>query len=192
MSLPAHRIRYSWSDYLALEETSNVKHEFLDGQIYGMAGGTPEHAALKAAFTGLLFSQIRGGSWRAHDSDLRVRVMETGLATYPDITVVCGPSERDPQDTNAVTNPTLIVEVLSDSTEDYDRGDKFEHYKRIASLAEYVLVSHRERVVELWSRKPDGAWSQSLAKDGEELLLRSIGAKLDVSELYTAAAEPRA
>jgi Uma2 family endonuclease len=192
MSSPAHRIRYSWSDYLALEEASNVKHEFLDGQIYGMAGGTPEHAALKAAVTGLLFSQIRGGSCRAHDSDLRVRVMETGLATYPDITVVCGPSERDPQDANAVTNPKLIVEVLSDSTEDYDRGDKFEHYKRIGSLEEYVLVSHKERSVELWSRHADGVWSQRLARDGEELRLHSIGAKLDVSELYAAAAEPRA
>jgi Uma2 family endonuclease len=177
MSSPAHRIRYSWSDYLALEETSNVRHEFLDGQIYGMAGGTPEHAALKAALTGLLFSQIRRGTCRAHDSDLRVRVLETGLATYPDITVVCGPSERDPQDANAVTNPTLIVEVLSASTEDYDRGDKFEHYKRLPSLKEYVLVSHSERVVEAWSRQPNGSWSQRLAKDGEQVRLECIGAR---------------
>lgn len=190
MSSPAHGIRYSWSDYLALEETSNVRHEFLDGQIYGMAGGTPEHAALKAALTGLLFSQIRHGPCRAHDSDLRVRVLETGLATYPDITVVCGPSERDPQDANAVTNPTLIVEVLSASTEDYDRGDKFEHYKRLPSLKEYVLVSHSAHVVEVWSRLPNGSWSQRLAKDGEQLRLDCIGAVVDVAELYDAAREP--
>ena len=126
--MPAHNIRYSWADYLALEESSNVKHEFLGGQIYGIAGGTPEHAALKAAITGLLFAQLRGGRCRLHDADLRVRVPETGLATYPDVTVACGPLERHPQDQDAVTNPTLIVEVLSRSTADYDRGDKFEHY----------------------------------------------------------------
>lgn len=96
MTSPAHRIQYSWEDYLALEASSNVKHEFLEGQIYGVAGGTPEHAALKAAVTGLLFAQIRGSRCRAHDADLRVRVLGTGLATYPDVTVVCGPSERDP------------------------------------------------------------------------------------------------
>jgi Uma2 family endonuclease len=192
MSSPAHRIHYSLADYLALEESSNVKHEFLDGQIYGMAGGTPEHAALKAAFTGLLFSQVRRGGCRAHDSDLRVRVLETGLVTYPDVTVIRGPSERDPQDRNAVTNPTLIAEVLSDSTEDYDRGDKFEHYKRIASLKQYVLISHRERVVEVWSRPAGGTWTQRISRDGELAKLESIDAVLNVAELYSAAAEPSA
>jgi Uma2 family endonuclease len=138
---PAHRVKYNFADYLALEASSNVKHEFLDGQIYGMTGGTPERAALKAAVTGLLFGQVRGGKCRVHDSDLRVRVLETGLATYPDVTVVCGPRELDPADSNTVTNPTLIVEVLSHSTEEYDRGDKFEHYKRVPTLMQYVLVS---------------------------------------------------
>ncbi|MGH8471968.1 MAG: Uma2 family endonuclease, partial [Gammaproteobacteria bacterium] len=120
MSSPLHRTRYTWAEYIALEASSNVKHEYLDGQIYAMAGGTPEHAALAAAVTGLLFPQLRGSPCRAHDADLRVRVPKTGLATYPDVTIVCGPSERDPDDRNAVTNPTLIVEVLSQSTEDYD------------------------------------------------------------------------
>ena len=89
---PAHRIDYSWADYLALEASSNVKHEYLDGQIYGMAGGTPEHAALAAAVIGLLFGQLRGGRFRAPDADLRVRVRETGLATYPDVTLVMRPA----------------------------------------------------------------------------------------------------
>jgi len=191
MSSPAHGIHYSFSDYLALEASSNVKHEFLEGQIYGMAGGTPEHAALKAAVTGLLFPQIRGGRCRAHDADLRVRVLDTGLATYPDITVVCGPRERDPEDPNAVTNPILIVEVLSKSTEDYDRGDKFEHYKRIPSLAQYVLISHRVREVEVWTRGVDGAWTSSISAAGERAELGSIQATLDVAEVYDAAEEPR-
>jgi Uma2 family endonuclease len=191
MTSPAHRIQYSWADYLALEAASNVKHEFLEGQIYGMAGGTPEHAALKAAITGLLFAQIRAGHCRAHDSDLRVRVLATGLATYPDVTIVCGPSARDPDDLNAVTNPTLIVEVLSRSTEAYDRGDKFEHYKNITSLQQYVLVSDTAREIETWTRVADGEWVQSIAHEGEQATLASISALLDVSEVYEAAAEPR-
>lgn len=188
MTAPAHHIRYSLEDYLTLEESSNVKHEFLDGQIYGMAGGTPEHAALKAAITGLLFAQIRGTRCRAHDSDLRIRVVGTGLITYPDLTVVCGPSERDPGDANAITNPQLIVEVLSPSTEEYDRGDKFEHYKRIAALQQYVLVSPRERRIEVWTRTTDG-WAQVVAEAGGHVALDSIGAKLMVDEVYDSAAE---
>lgn len=189
-SVPVHLIRYTWAEYLALEASSNVKHEFLDGQIYAMAGGTPEHAALAATVIGLLFPQLRDGRCRAHDADLRVRVRETGLATYPDVTVVCGKRERDPDDAQAVTNPTLIVEVLSRSTEAYDRGDKFEHYKRLASLREYVLVSHRERTVEVWTRASDDTWTKSVSGDGAVARLDSIDAHLDVSELYISAAEP--
>jgi len=189
MNLPAHRIRYSWADYLALEASSNVKHEFLDGQIYGMAGGTPEHAALAAAIIGLLFAQLQNGRCRVHDSHLRVRVLETGLATYPDITIVCGRRERDPEDANAVTNPTLIVEVLSKSTEEYDRGDKFEHYKRIPSLRQYVLVSYRAPEIEVWTRGTDG-WTSSTSGPGDRAELDSVGSHLDVTEAYKAADEP--
>lgn len=192
VSTPAHRIHYTWADYLALEASSNVKHEYLDGQIYGMAGGTPEHAALAAATIGLLFGQLRGGRCRAFDADLRVRVLETGLATYPDVTVVCGPLVRDPDDPNGVTNPTLLVEVLSSSTESYDRGDKFEHYKRIASLQQYVLVSHCAPEIEIFSRGGDGEWRRSVARHGEVADLTSIGATLDVTELYQSVTEPSA
>jgi Uma2 family endonuclease len=192
MSPRAHRARYEWADYLALEASSNVKHEFLDGQIYAMAGGTPEHAALAAAMIGILFDRLRRGRCRIHDSDLRIRVLATGLATYPDATVVCGPLERDPADENAVTNPTLIVEVLSRSTEEYDRGDKFEHYKRIPSLRQYVLVSHRAREIEVWTRGETGAWAGVTAHDGEEAVLVSIDARIDVRDLYQAAVEPPA
>ena len=190
MPMPAHNIRYSWADYLALEESSNVKHEFLGGQIYGIAGGTPEHAALKAAITGLLFAQLRGGRCRLHDADLRVRVPETGLATYPDVTVACGPLERHPQDQDAVTNPTLIVEVLSRSTADYDRGDKFEHYKRLDSLRQYVLVSHQERAIEIWSRGEASEWALLIAREGEHVRLESIAAELAVDDVYGSAEEP--
>lgn len=191
-TVPAHRIHYTRADYLAFEASSNVKHEFLDGQIYGMAGGTPEHAALAAAVIGVLFAQLRGGRCRAHDAELRIRVRETGLATYPDVAVVCGPRERDPDDEDAVTNPTVLFEVLSRSTEDYDRGDKFEHYKRIPSLKHYVLVSQLERQVEVWARDTDGVWTRTVHHDGERPLLPAIAAELDVRELYEAAAQPEA
>jgi Uma2 family endonuclease len=188
MVAPAHRIHYTRAEYLALEASSNVKHEYLDGQIYGMAGGTPEHAALKATVIGLLFPQLRKGPCRAYDADLRVRVLETGLATYPDVTIVCGPVERDAEDEQAVTNPTLIVEVLSRSTEEYDRGDKFEHYKRIAALKQYVLVSPTARTVEVLTRGEGERteWTSAVAHVGEVAELGAIGARLDVGEVFEA------
>jgi Uma2 family endonuclease len=191
MTVPAHNVHYTWAEYLALEASSDVKHEYLEGQIYAMAGGTPEHAALAAVVIGLLFPQLRAGRCRALDADLRVRVRTTGLATYPDVTVVCGPRELDPEDAQAVTNPTLIVEVLSPSTKDYDRGDKFEHYKHLASLRQYVLVSQDERLVEVWTRgAADREWSSRTSRDGEIASLDAIAAQLDVTELYEAAKEP--
>jgi len=190
MSAAAHRVYYTWADYLALEAASNVKHEYLDGQIYAMAGGTPDHAALQAAVLGLLVPQLLAGRCRAYSADLRVRVLATGLATYPDVSVVCGARELDPENKNTVTNPTLLLEVLSPSTEEYDRGEKFEHYQRIPSLGTYVLVSHRERSVEVWSRAATGRWTAVVAHEGDVAALAAIGASLDVRALYEAAAEP--
>lgn len=189
MSSPAHAVHYGWHEYLALEMASNVKHEYLDGQIYAMAGGSPDHAALQLAVPNLLFAQLRAGRCRAHGSDLRVRVLATGLATYPDVTIICGPREVDPEDKNSVTNPTLLVEVLSTSTEDYDRGEKFAHYKRIPTLRQYVLVSQDKHCVEVWTRHAEGAWTSVVTTDGEVADLGSIGARLDVRELYEVAAE---
>lgn len=188
MTAPLHQINYSYSEYLALEASSNVKHEYLAGQIYAMAGGTPEHAALAAAAIGLLFAQLRGGPCRAYDADLRVRTA-SGLSTYPDVTVICGASERDAVDPQAVTNPALILEVQSRSTEDYDAGDKFEHYKTLCSLRQYVLVSHRERALAVWTRGEDGSWRSTVVREGDASHLL-VGAQLDVRELYEAAAEP--
>ena len=119
-----------------------------------------------------------------------MRVRATGLATYPDVTIVCGPRERDPDDEQAVTNPTVIVEVLSRSTEEYDRGDKFDHYKRLLSLREYVIVSHRERCIEVWTRGAGESWTSVVYREGNTARLASINAALDVRELYEAAAEP--
>jgi len=180
---------YTYAEYLALEASSNVKHEFLGGQIYAMAGGTPEHAALAAAVIGLLFPQLRDRGCRAYDADLRIRT-RSGLATYPDVTVICGPTERDELDPQAVTNPALIIEVLSRSTEEYDAGDKFEHYKTLPSLRQYVLVSHREPSIEVWTLG-EGGWLRTIHRAGETADL-SIGVRLDVRELFETASEPSA
>ena len=183
MRAPSHH-RYTWDVYLALERESSIKHEFLDGEIFAMAGGTPEHAALGAAVLIELGTQLKGKPCRAYSSDLSVRALSTGLATYPDATVVCGELQRDPSAPNVVLNPAVLVEVTSDSTESYDRAEKFEHYRTIPSLAEYVLVSHRERLIEVFRRSPSGDWSRSEARTGSQARVESIGCLLEVDAIY--------
>lgn len=185
---PRHH-EYTYTEYLAHEEASNVKHEYLDGEIYAMAGGSPEHAALSVAVAASLRSQLEGKPCRVFSSDLRIRVAATGLATYPDVSVVCGPLERDAEGKETVLNPTLLVEVLSDGTERYDRGEKFEHFKKIPSLRDYVLVSQKERSVEVWHRQGT-TWSQRRAQAGARLHLGSINCELDVDDLYRGVFEP--
>jgi Uma2 family endonuclease len=184
-SPPRHR--YSLADYLSVEEMSAVKHEFLDGEIFAMAGGTPEHAAISAAVLMLLGSQLRGKPCRAYSSDLRIRVLTTGLATYPDAAVICGEATRDPTSPTHVTNPTVVVEVLSPGTADYDRGEKREHYQQIPSLREYVLVEQDQCCIELHVRQDDGTWRISFHRTGDVAQLPSIAAQLVVDELYEAA-----
>jgi Uma2 family endonuclease len=160
-----------------------VKHEYLDGEIYAMAGGSPEHALLSVAIASSLRAQLEGKPCRVFSSDLRVRVVATGLATYPDVTVICGPLSRDEASRETILNPILVVEVLSGGTERYDRGEKFEHYKRIPTLQEYVLVSQKEPVLESWHLVQD-TWSRSEARAGGRLALQSVGCELVVDELY--------
>ncbi len=176
--------RYTWDEYLSIEEGSPIKHEVLAGEIFAMAGGTPEHAALGAAVLGELSAQLRGKPCRPYSSDLRVKTPSTGLTTYPDAAVICGEVERDPSAPTVVLNPTVLVEVTSDSTEDYDRGEKFEHYRGLSSLQEYVLVSHRERLIEVFRRSSQGEWSRTEARTGGRVALTSIGCELSVDAIF--------
>lgn len=185
MSQAAQHAQYTFADYVALEAESNVRHEFLGGQMYAMAGGTPEHAALAAAVSGFLFGQLQGKPCRVYSSDLRVGVPATGLVSYPDLSVACGPLERDPRDRNTVLNPVVLVEVTSASTEAYDHGDKLDHFKQIASVRDILIVSHRAPSIVCWSRE-DGAWKHTEALGGERVELRSIGCSLDVDAIYAA------
>lgn len=183
MTQPACR-RHTHAEYLRLEEFSNVKHEFCGGEIHAMAGGTIDHAALAMAVGRLLGNGLAGRPCRVFSSDLRVRVLATGLATYPDVSVVCGPIERDPDDRHAVANPIVIVEVLSESTADYDRGEKFEHYRQLASLRAYLLIDSRAISVEARHRAPDGTWTTASAGPGQRVSLPSLDLSLAVDELY--------
>jgi len=160
-----------------------VRHEFIDGDIYAMAGGTPTHAALAATVIRLVGAQLPFGC-RAYSSDLRVRVPETGLSTYPDVSVVCGKTLRASDDPVAVTNPVLVIEVTSPSTEDYDRGEKVTHYQRLSSVKEVLLVSHRTPSLVLHRRGPDGGWSSIEGAAGQVLDLVSVGARLAVDDVY--------
>lgn len=146
----------SYAEYLAFEEASETKHEYLDGEVFAMAGGTITHSALAMAVGTALSNALRDRRCRVLSSDARVRSKKTRLATYPDVTVVCQSIEVDDDDAHGVLNPTLIVEVLSESTEGYDRGAKAAHYRRIPSLREYVLVSQREPLIEVYRRNERG------------------------------------
>lgn len=185
MSLLA-RARFTFLEYVRLEGESPVKHEFWNGEVTAMAGGTPEHAALAGRIAAVLGQALRGGPCDVFTSDLRVRVAATGLATYPDLTVACQPWERDPEDRNTVVNPRLLIEVLSPATAAYDRGEKLSQYQQIPSVEEIVLVAHDARRLELWQRTQDGhgRWELRVATDQDRIALASVPAILDVSELY--------
>jgi Uma2 family endonuclease len=182
----ASRPQYSIDEYVRLEEYANLKHEFLDGQIYAMAGGTLEHSAMATSVSTALSVQLRGRGCEVFNSDARVRVIATGLDTYPDVSVACGPIERDSGDKHAMTNPIVIVEVTSDSTEDYDRGKKLEHYKRIPSLREVVIVSHRRPHIEVHRRGSSGEWTTTEAGASERIVVESVGCALVVDEVFRA------
>lgn len=184
MTQPARpRHRYTYAEYLAYERDSGLKHEYDDGEILAMAGGSRRHNALASRVSAALETGRKPGSV-AFQSDQKVRVLATGKATYPDASLVCGPIEGDPADPTGVTvtNPTLLVEVLSPSTEQEDRGNKWQHYQLIPSLEEYVLVSQAEVRVERYRRLPSGAWEYTDVTDG--LLQLSVGATLDLVKLY--------
>jgi Uma2 family endonuclease len=149
-----------------------------------MAGGTPEHGALAAATIGQLQEGLQGKPCRTFTSDVRVRIPETGLTTHPDISVVCGQLETADDDADAIVNPVVLVEVLSDSTEGYDRGAKWAHYRRIPSLREYVLVSQAEPLIEVFRRAESGRWELLEGRAGETVELASLEVRLDVSGVY--------
>jgi Uma2 family endonuclease len=190
MNEPARKLTFTFAEYLEQERTSEIKHELLNGEIFDMAGGTIEHGRLASTVNAALRTQLLGRPCEVYTADVRIRVLATGLATYPDTSVVCGRLERDPADANTIVNPVVLVEVLSDSTERYDRGEKFAHYRHLPSLKEYVLVSQHDPRIEVFRRNDDGkSWTLHIAEAGESASLASIGCELAVDKIYANALE---
>lgn len=182
----AHRHHsYTYAEYVALENWSSTKHEFLGGDIYAMSGGSGEHAALAAQTIIVLGNAIRERPCRVYTSDLRVRVEAVDLTTYPDATVICGPIERyEPGPETTALNPSIVVEVTSPSSEAYDTGDKLEFYRTIPTLREYVIVSHRERRITVHARGLVGEWSTTAGIKSGSVKLPSLGVELSIDEIY--------
>lgn len=184
MAEAARRPHYSLKEYLLIEEMSGVRHEYLDGNIFAMAGGTPDHARICANVISLLSNRLEARPCAVFTSGVRVRVQATGLDTYPDVSVVCGRAERDAEDKDALINPVVLVEVTSPSTEAYDRGAKLDHYKRIPSLREVVLVGHAERRVEIWRRGDDEHWATEATTLVGTVRLTALGCELPLELIY--------
>jgi Uma2 family endonuclease len=182
------RVSVSYEEYLVGETTSEDKHEWLDGIVYAMSRGTPEHGRLTANVTAALRSALKGVC-SVYAADTMLFVRETNLSTYADASVTCGAVETHRVVKNgralgeAITNPVVIVEVLSDGTQEYDRGEKFGHSMRIPSLAEYILVSQNEVRVEIL-RRPDGPghWVHEIAIRGQAIVVH--GQTIAVDDIY--------
>lgn len=183
MALAARKLKLSYQDYLEIERQTDTRHEFLDGEVFAMAGGTLRHSATKANLLGQFYVGLRGRApCRTYDSDTKIRVPATGLATYPDLAIICGQPEVDAEDPNAATNPTLLAEVLSPSTEAWDRGGKFDHYQQLPSLQHYLLLDPRKPLLQHFERQADGSWRLTTHRAGGSLTV--LGVTLSVDELY--------
>lgn len=189
----AEKRRLTPAEYLALESAADVRHEFLDGEMFAMSGGSLWHNLIKDNFARALGNRLSGRGCRVVTSDQRLKVDATGLYTYPDVIVFCGPPVMEDGVHHTLTNPLLVVEVLSDSTEKYDRGLKFGHYRRLPTLREYVVVAQDRTSVEAFLRRadePDAAgnvdhWLLSAATDPSAAIhLGSLDVSVPLAEIY--------
>jgi Uma2 family endonuclease len=184
-ALPQALSRMTEAEYLEFERASEWKHEFIDGEVLAMTGASRAHNLICTTTSFLLYSQLRGRSCEIYSTDMRVKVEATGLYTYPDISVVCGDPQFADDEFDTLLNPTVLIEVLSPSTERYDRGRKFQHYRELPSLREYVLIAQDSPRIERYLRQKDGVWQFTDAKEPEASLeLTSIGCTLALAEVY--------
>src|SRR2546422_1674643 len=172
-------------EYLALERKAEYKSEYLAGEMFAMSGASPRHVLIVTNVVAELRGQLKQRPCTVYSSDLRVKVSPTGLYTYPDVVVVCDQPQFADEQRDTLLNPTLIVEVLSESTKDYDRGEKFEHYRTLPSLREYILIAQDKYHVEHFVRQPDNRWLLSETNLLEDTIhLSSIACDLALAEDY--------
>ena len=184
MGLPQRVAVLTPEEYLTIERAATYRSEFYRGEMFAMSGGTPKHSMISLNVTGELRSRLKGRRCAPYESNLRIKC-STGLYTYPDASVICGELEFDDQRKDTVLNPTLLVEVLSKSTEAYDRGKKFDHYRTIPTLLEYLLVLQGEPTIQRFWRNDDGSWTLTAVTGLDQTLkLLSIDVELPLAEIY--------
>jgi Uma2 family endonuclease len=169
-------------EYFALEEQQLDKHELIDGHVYAMSGGTQNHSAIAINFLLLITPHLRGSKCSVFNSDLKVNILNTPNYTYPDLSVTC--DDRDRENAIYITYPCLIVEVLPSSTEAYDRGKKFEKYRRNPNLIDYVLVSSEEVAIDIYRKNDAGEWMFLSYRSGDRVELKSIDLSLPIEQFY--------
>ena len=172
------------AEYLAWERASSEKHGFYRGEVFATAGASRAHNLIVTNLVGLLRTALLDRPCESYPSDMRVRVPATGLYTYPDVTALCQPPVFEDELADTLTNPELIVEVLSTTTEAYDRGEKFEHYRSIPSFREYLLVAQDKPLVEHFVRQADGTWNLRVLHAGDTLALPGLACSFEVDEIY--------
>jgi Uma2 family endonuclease len=178
-------VRLTPEEYLALERQATVKSEYVNGAVFAMAGASPRHVLIVTNVVAELRQQLKQRPCTVYSTYLRLQVRPTGLYTYPDVMVVCGTPQFDEVQQDTLLNPTVIVEVLSESTKDYDRGGKFQHYRTLTSLAEYLLIAQDTPHVEHFVRQPDNRWLLAETNRLEDTLhLPSITCDLALGEIY--------
>jgi Uma2 family endonuclease len=180
-------------EYLARERLADVRSEFYRGETFAMAGASWEHTLIKDNVAREAGNQLQSGPCRVLTSDLRVKVSATGLYTYPDVLVVCDEPQFEDEVLDTLLNPRAIVEVLSDSTEKYDRGTKFAHYRQVPSLQEYILVAQDRSLVERYVRQPDDTWLLTVYSDmSQTFAFGTIPVKIALAEIYRGVKLPEA
>jgi Uma2 family endonuclease len=179
---PEHR--YTEKEYLAIDRASDEKNEYLDGVIYSMGGASARHVQIVGNVARELGNQLRDKRCVVYSTDLRVRVSPQGFYAYPDVVVVCGDPVFIDDELDTLTNPLLIVEVLSPSTKNFDRGEKFERYRSIPTLREYLLVAQDKVHVECYLRQEDTWVLRETSNSGDTIDLASVGCRLTVVEIY--------
>ena len=172
-------------DYLAWERQQETRNEYVNGEIHAMTGASRKHNVINGNLFAALHTQMRGKLCEVYSNDMRVKVNETGMYTYPDIVAACGKPEFEDAQIDTLLNPVLIVEVLSDSTEGYDRGAKFLHYRTLSSLQDYLLVAQHECRVEHYARQVDHRWLLTeYQRPDETVILTSVGGELRLQDIY--------
>jgi Uma2 family endonuclease len=174
--------RFTPEEYFVWEEQQLERHELIDGRVYAMSGGTINHGRISIKITAMLDSHLDNSPCITGNSDVRINILETTDYSYPDASVTC--DERDKANTQYITYPCLIVEVLSDSTEAYDRGEKFYRYRCNPILQEYVLISAKSIAIDLYRKNAAGEWVITQYRDGDVIELKSINLSFPIKQVY--------